>query len=52
MVETVVAIQYATHLLSFLIGTFLPGLSSVVRHVRGIHDKFEVDKGLKSLRGL
>ena len=45
-------IHYATHLLSFLIGTFLPGSSGVMRHVRGLYEKYEVDKGLKSLHGL
>ena len=44
--------HYATHLFSFLIGTFLPGSSGVMRHVRGLYEKYEVDKGLKSLHGL
>ena len=43
---------YAAQLLFFLIGTYLPTFSSVIRHVMGLHDKFEVDRRLKSLRGL
>ena len=36
----------------FLIGTYLPTFSSVIRHVVGLYDKFEVDRRLKSLHGL
>ena len=45
-------IYYAAQLLFFLIGTYLPTFSSVIRHVMGLHDKFEVDRRLKSLCGL
>ena len=45
-------VLYAAQLLFFLIGTYLPTFSSVIRHVMGLHDKFEVDRRLKSLHGL
>ena len=43
---------YAAQLLFFLVVNFLPGSSSVMWHVRGLQEEFEVDKGLKSLHGL
>ena len=45
-------VYYAAQLLFFLIGTYLPTFSSDIRHAMGLYDKFEVDRRLKSLRGL
>ena len=39
--------DYAKHVLAIVVRPYLLTFSSVVRHMRSLHDKFEVDKRLK-----